>query len=295
MNMTHLRYFLAVAETGNFTRAAERINVTQPTLSIGLKRLEESLGQRLINRGRIARLTAAGVRFLPRARLITQEWAAAKSDLASSGKSRLHLGFVRTLGPQAIANLLRDARAADPDRLIDLTDGDAAGLARLLDRSEIDLAILHLDETTGRHHHRLPLWRERYALAVPPSHPLAGRTVCRLADLHGMAFVMRPESEAIKELRRAMAAGGIDCPITARLSDESRLPPLVNAGIGLAWLPEALIPPQIPSLSISDFSYQPQLGLLWRRAANAAVEPLAKLIQSHPWHETDRSRLDAAH
>src|SRR3546814_10275918 len=70
MNLTLIRYFMAVVETGSFTRGAERANVTQPTLSAGIKRLEQSLGAILFERGRSAQPTPAGARFMPHARLL---------------------------------------------------------------------------------------------------------------------------------------------------------------------------------------------------------------------------------
>src|SRR5688572_6491782 len=97
MNLTLIRYFMAVAETGSFTRGAERANVTQPTLSAGIKRLEESLGVSLFDRSRAAQLTPAGARFLPRARLLLQEWTAARRELRQDSRPvqlRLRLGYI---------------------------------------------------------------------------------------------------------------------------------------------------------------------------------------------------------
>ena len=97
MNLAFIRYFLAVAETGGFTAAAERCHVTQPTLSAGIARLEEEIGAQLFDRGRRAALTAAGQKLLPHARAMVEAWQAGAREQRSSqaadagaGRDRLH-------------------------------------------------------------------------------------------------------------------------------------------------------------------------------------------------------------
>ena len=85
MNLVFIRYFLAVADTGNFTTAAERCHVTQPTLSAGVARLEEEIGGRLFDRGRRSGLTAAGQRLLPHARAMVEAWRLARAKCDRAG------------------------------------------------------------------------------------------------------------------------------------------------------------------------------------------------------------------
>src|SRR5882724_13663667 len=89
MNLVFIRYFLAVADTGNFTTAAERCHVTQPTLSAGVARLEEEIGARLFDRGRRSGLSAAGQRLLPHARAMVEAWRLARAEQRSSRRTRL--------------------------------------------------------------------------------------------------------------------------------------------------------------------------------------------------------------
>src|SRR6185369_4955224 len=89
MNLAFIRYFLAVAETGNFTTAAERCHVTQPTLSAGIARLEDEIGGRLFERGRRTALTAAGQKLLPHARAMVEAWQLARAEQRSSRRQRL--------------------------------------------------------------------------------------------------------------------------------------------------------------------------------------------------------------
>src|SRR5262245_53310213 len=99
MNLSFVSYFLAVADAGHFTRAAERLNVTQPTLSAGIARLEEALGAKLFDRRRGVALTDAGARFLPQARAMMDAWAGARAELRQIPIARrpLRLGILPTL------------------------------------------------------------------------------------------------------------------------------------------------------------------------------------------------------
>src|SRR5262245_13852547 len=89
MNLAFIRYFLAVADCGSFTTAAERCHVTQPTLSAGIARLEEEVGATLFERGRPSALSAAGHRLLPHARAMVEAWQAARVESRSSRRPKL--------------------------------------------------------------------------------------------------------------------------------------------------------------------------------------------------------------
>src|SRR5437899_545124 len=89
MNLVFIRYFLAVADIGNFTEAAERCHVAQPTLSAGIARLEEEIGARLFDRGRRSGLSAAGHRLLPHARAMVEAWQSARAEARTSRRPRL--------------------------------------------------------------------------------------------------------------------------------------------------------------------------------------------------------------
>ena len=89
MNLTFIRYFLAVADRGNFTDAAAQCHVTQPTLSAGIARLEDQIGARLFDRGRRSSLSAAGQRLLPHARAMADAWRLAQAEQRSSRRPRL--------------------------------------------------------------------------------------------------------------------------------------------------------------------------------------------------------------
>ncbi len=291
MNLTLIRYFMAVAETGSFTRGAERANVTQPTLSAGIKRLEESLGASLFERSRAPQLTPAGARFLPRARLLLQEWTAARRELRQEGKPtklRLRLDYIPGLPQRRLTALLGSFAAAHPDIALEILEAPAATLTRRLDLGRIDAAIMPLnDDGAG-----LTLYRQRYLLAVPPKHPLARRSSARISDLQDQPFVIRPQAEIMPAAEKLFDGLNVRPRIIGRAESDAALLVLVEAGIGIALLPHWLASDDVATLTLPELRDMHRIGLLWRDDAHAALGQLRDFAAGHDWDAaTDRAVL----
>lgn len=291
MNLTLIRYFMAVAETGSFTRGAERANVTQPTLSAGIKRLEESLGASLFERSRAPQLTPAGARFLPRARLLLQEWTAARRELRQEGrptKLRLRLGYIPGLPQRRLTALLGSFTAAHPDVALEILEAPAATLARRLDLGRIDAAIMPLnDDGAG-----LTLFRQRYLLAVPHKHPLARRSSARISDLQDQPFVIRPQAEIMPAAEKLFDGLNVRPRIIGRAESDAALLALVEAGIGVALLPHWLVSDAVATLTLPELRDMHRIGLLWRDETHAALAQLRDFAAGHDWDAaTDRAVL----
>ncbi|MFN3401401.1 MAG: LysR family transcriptional regulator [Ferrovibrio sp.] len=291
MNLTLIRYFMAVAETGSFTRGAECANVTQPTLSAGIKRLEESLGASLFERSRAPQLTPAGARFLPRARLLLQEWTAARRELRQEGrptKLRLRLGYIPGLPQRRLTALLGSFMAAHPDVALEILEAPAGTLTRRLDLGRIDAAIMPLhDDGAG-----LTLFRQRYLLAVPPKHPLARRSSARIADLQDQPFVIRPQAEIMPAAEKLFDGLNVRPRIIGRAESDAALLALVEAGIGVALLPHWLASDAVATLTLPELRDMHRIGLLWRDETHAALGQLRDFAAGHDWDAaTDRAVL----
>ena len=291
MNLTLIRYFMAVAETGSFTRGAERANVTQPTLSAGIKRLEESLGASLFERSRTPQLTPAGARFLPRARLLLQEWTAARRELRQEGKPtklRLRLGYIPGLPQRRLTALLGSFTAAHPDVALEILEAPAATLTRRLDLGRIDAAIMPLqDDGAG-----LTLFRQRYLLAVPPKHPLARRSSARISDLQDQPFVIRPQAEIMPAAEKLFDGLNVRPRIIGRAESDAALLALVEAGLGIAVLPHWLTSDAVATLTLPELRDMHRIGLLWRDETHAALAQLRDFAAGHDWDAaTDRAVL----
>ncbi|MFC3678212.1 LysR family transcriptional regulator [Ferrovibrio xuzhouensis] len=288
MNLTLIRYFMAVVETGSFTRGAERANVTQPTLSAGIKRLEQSLGAILFERGRSAQLTPAGARFMPHARLLLQEWTVARRELrqARPARQRLRIGYSTDLPQQRLAALLGGFASAHPDMALETLEQPAATLSRRLQMGRIDAAILPMDDDTGTE--ALALFRQRYLLAVPARHALAHRNTARIADLQDLPFVIRPQAAIMPAAERLFAAQNVRPRIIGRAESDAGLLALVEAGIGIAILPQWLDSPGIATLTLPELRDAHRIGLVWRDGEDTGVRQLRDFAAGHDWDAAAR-------
>ncbi|MCK5576370.1 MAG: LysR family transcriptional regulator, partial [Sphingomonadales bacterium] len=197
-----LRYFLAVVETGSFTKAAERAFVTQPTLSVGIKKLEEGLETELFTRSsRRVFLTEAGTRFVPRAKAILFECNQAMLDVAHvENPSVLRLGVLRTVPFALVSRLIRDFRREDAGAVIELVEGTEQEMANRLDEGSIDLAITLLRGDMADDD--LLLFEEGYDLALAEDHPLAGKGQVGAAELANDNMIVRTRCEVLSETSR---------------------------------------------------------------------------------------------
>jgi DNA-binding transcriptional LysR family regulator len=293
MNLAHLRFFVAVADTGGFTRAAEREHVTQPTLSAGIKRLEDSLGVELLDRRRRSALTEAGQRFLPRARLIVEEWRAGRREASGAGTtSRLAVGSLKTIPAAAIARLMGDFLRAHPEVVLDLTESSAEVLAARLDKGTLDIAVtaLSADRASGPSH---SLYREDFVVAAPAGHPLARRSRTAIADLQGAPFVFRPYCERQLEAERVFDTHGIRPRIAYRAADDERALAMVAAGLGCCFMPECYRDPGVTPLAVPELAFHRTVGLAWREAAPEPAMQFRDFAASHDWRGD--GRFDIAH
>src|SRR4051794_15754510 len=192
-----LRYFLAVAEVGNFSRAAKRVGVTQPTLSAGIAKLERQLGVRLFDRDkhRVA-LTPAGSRFLVRARRIAAEYELAVQELQHVPEPRvLRVGVLTTIPTAIVETITARHRRDGAAEVLEILDGTERDLAERLDRGRLDVVL-----TVVRPHHarfRPELLRgERYLMVLPRDHLLAEADFVQAEQLAGDRMVVRRHCEA---------------------------------------------------------------------------------------------------
>ncbi|NEB01032.1 LysR family transcriptional regulator [Streptomyces sp. SID13726] len=186
MDIRELRYFVALAEELHFGRAAERLGITQPPLSRAVAGLERRLGVRLLERtSRKVTLTEAGTVLLSEARAILGAVAAAERRTRQAARPgpRLVLAVKSGTGGESLAKLL-DAYAAEPGAAtVELLLCEAHQHQEALRSGEADVALLHLpfDSTDGLDTE--PLYTEGQVAVLPASHPLAGRSRLRLAEV----------------------------------------------------------------------------------------------------------------
>lgn len=188
MELRHLKYFVAVAEEQNVTRAAARLHVSQPPLSRQIHDLEDELGVSLFERGaKSIRLTEAGRLFLPEARAVLEradQAAAAVKNLGSGLTGELNVGFAPSLAvdilPRALRNLQRDA----PKIRVHLHDLSSGEMLAGLRQNKIDIALtIEQPAQTLRGLHTQPIQSYKVCVALSPAHPLARQKNIRLTDI----------------------------------------------------------------------------------------------------------------
>lgn len=265
MEIRQIRYFLAVQETGSFTKASEKMFVTQPALSTAIKALEEELGaELLVRKPKRITLTPAGLRFRDRAFAILAECSAAKRDLMDAKDQRqLRLGVLDTLNTPPVNALLRDFRMTYPDVLLHLHTGSKEELAQRLGQDKVDLLITSLsgDEAS---HTSLPLFQERFVLLVHNQHPLATRNSVHLSDLHGLPFVLRKNCEVLNEGKRVFLSEQAQPHLSCRTEEDGWALSMVQNNLAAAIMGETIELEGVVKVPIVDFGLLRTVGCLWR-------------------------------
>jgi DNA-binding transcriptional LysR family regulator len=239
--MHHVRYFLAVSETLNLTKAAERCNVAQPALTRAIKALESELGGELLRRERaLSHLTELGQRMLPMLRQCYESALSAKMIAASirSGRAApLSMAISHTVALRPFTPMLRELSRAFPGLALKLRRGSASEVAEFLKSGTAELAIAGpLDKTWSRlDAHRL--FEQPFALVVSRTHKLAGRNNVEFKDLASETLLINIGGEMVNELRACLEANGLPHPATHEVTTQEDLLTLLIAGLGIAIIP----------------------------------------------------------
>jgi len=241
MELHQLRYFLAVAKNGNFSRAAEQCHVSQPSLSQQIQKLEEELGEKLFNRlKRCAVLTAAGEALLPRATRIVNEVEAARHDVADASdvvRGHVSLGVLPTVAPYLLPRVLSLVARECPCIDVLIHEEPTAHLLRMAGACEIDLAIISLPIHDDRFVVEA-LFDEELLLAMPPRHPLASKRSIHLADLDGERFILMKEGHCLgDQALRFCERQDLLPSIAFRSAQLETIQALVGAGVGISLIP----------------------------------------------------------
>jgi LysR family transcriptional activator of glutamate synthase operon len=245
MELRQLRYLVALAEEGNFTRAAANEHIAQPALSQQIRRLEDELGLALVERTtRRVALTEAGEMLVVRCRRILTELDAAESELqALRGVHTGHvcIGAMHTMGPVDLSLALALFRERHPNVSFTVREQSSEEMAEMLRVDEIDLAFLSVTErveSRGLGLHQLV--SEELVVLLPPAHRLARRTQLRMSELAGEPFISFRAGARLREL--LVAAGhqaGFEPQVTLESNESQRVRRLVSRGLGVAILPRS--------------------------------------------------------
>jgi DNA-binding transcriptional LysR family regulator len=238
MEMHHIRYFVAVSETMNLTKAAERCNVTQPSLTRAIQALEAELGGELIRRERnLSHLTELGQRVLPMLRQSYETIVSAKSVAASVRNGEvvpLSLALSHTIGLKPFEPMLQELSRVFPGLQLKLHRGSRNEVVDYLKSGTAELAIAGpLGEAWPRLD-AVPLFDQRCELGTGPDHRLATRDYVEFEDLTSETLVIDTGCELTEEFRARLKANGVLDPATHNVATREDQLALLRANLGIA-------------------------------------------------------------
>ena len=245
MELNQLRYVCAVEETGSFSRAAERCQIAQPSLSQQILKLEEELGTKLFDRlGRGVRLTEPGRAFLQHARAALEEVERARASIpadADGVSGTVSIGAIPTIAPYLIPPYTAAFTKRFPEARLRIVEETTPVLIEALRNLSIDFALLALPL---RHKDLLlqPVRTEKLLAVLPETHPLAAKDSLMLAELRGESFVMLRDGHCFRDLSLSVCGSARVKPNIAFESGQfSSVLGMVAAGIGLSIVPEMAV------------------------------------------------------
>ncbi|SEG93395.1 DNA-binding transcriptional regulator, LysR family [Thermomonospora echinospora] len=282
MDLRQLEYFVAVAEERNFTRAAERVHISQSGVSAQIRRLEHELGAELFDRSaRTATLTVAGKAALEHARAALAAAEAvgqAVSEVTDLIRGRLTVGMVIGCTVTPLFDALAAFHRAHPGVEISLLEDNSDRLVEGVRAGALDLALVGAAGAVPGDLDALTIISERLVAAVPPGHPLAGRRQVTLRDLADHPIVCMPPGTGLRTVfDQASAAQGL-CPrIALQASAADAIADLAARGLGVAILSASMSAhyrDRLTAVPIADVETPALLTLVWKSTHSPAVREL---------------------
>jgi len=276
MNLKDLKYLVALADTGHFGKAAARTFVSQPTLSAQIKKLEEYLGVKLVERQpKNVQLTEVGKQVVVRARRMLEEGdsivALARSNTDPLA-GKLKVALIPTIGPYLLPRIMTKIRKGLPHLGLMLYEYQTEPLLKRLRDGEIDVGILALPiSQDGLESQKL--YDEAFTLALPHHHPLGEKSTIKIQDLKGQTLLLLEDGHCLRDQALEVCSR-----VDVREAEDFRatsletLRQMVVAGLGITLLPEFAVDAPFGSqrgLTIRQFAKPPPtrtVGAVWRKS-----------------------------
>jgi len=287
MEMHQVRYFLAVARTLNFTRAADECNVTQPSLTRAIQKLEDEFGGLLFRRERaLTHLTDLGREMLPHLQRTYDAAQAARALAQEFGKAQvapLSLGVQRSIATPVLSAVLGDVARQLAGLELRLVDGGFVELMEATLRGDLDLVIVERRDGAPDRFEAWELYCQPYRLALPATHRLAALDEIRLSDLHAEAWIASDDDSS--EFGSLCGLAGVSPAVAHRVSGSGSVTPLVAAGLGCALVPDGHAAAGVVTrpLADADIGRTIQLGAIAGRKRSVAVDAFVRAARARSW------------
>ncbi|MCW5771029.1 MAG: LysR family transcriptional regulator [Rhodospirillaceae bacterium] len=293
MDLRQYRYFQIVAEELHFGRAAKRLHISQPSLSLQIQRLERELGTPLLKRTkRRVELTSSGAVLAERAKAVLEVAARAEAEVKRVGRGerdRLTLGYMSAAMLPMFPAALRRFLAVRPEVDIRFEQNGSSAQLRRVVAGEIDLGFVDLarrgaefveGDVVMRHE---PVTHERLMVGLPPGHPLEGRAILRLAELANDPFVTllrEPATGFYDQIIQLCRGAGFSPRIRHEAPDLPVMLALVASGRGVALVPDCVVPLWPSGIAFRRLAERAWIDvtMIWRK--DNASPALAALVEA---------------
>lgn len=281
MDTQSLSAFLEVAETQSFSRAGEKLHLSQPAVSKRIAALEQQLGMKVFDRvNRNISLTDAGRALLPHARRVLQDiedGRRALSQLSGEVSGRLSIGTSHHIGLHRLPPVLRRYTRKYPDVDLDIHFMDSEVACEAVLAGKLELGIVTLPGQPLPNLETRLVWPDPLAVVVSPGHPLARKKRLMLKELAAHPAVLPDEATYTHRIIKAeLKKHGVEPRVRLATNYLETLKMLVGIGLGWSVLPRSMLDRSITPLAVTGFSARRGLGLVWhsRRILSGAARAL---------------------
>jgi DNA-binding transcriptional LysR family regulator len=285
---------VTLAEELNFTRAAQRCNVSQPALTRAIRSLEEELGGQLFRRERArTHLSELGRIILPHMQEIfarADEARRAAFRAVKLTEAALKLGLMCTIAPSSLLGLIKAVRRAHPGIELELIDATASQLHQRLADGDLDVALSCLPSSAADTRlHRIPLYRERFVIVVHPEHRLANADAIRVKDLHGEHYLDRVNCEYADVAAQIFQERGVVDQTVYRSDRDDWILAMAAAGLGYAFMPQqCAVHPEIVARPLVEPEIWREISLMSVRGRPHSSAVGALVAEARAWSKKNR-------
>ncbi len=284
MDIHSLQAFIEVARKESFSKASETLFITQPAISKRIAALEDDLDTKLFNRiSRKVTLTDAGKKLLPKAKELVNELNDMRryaTSLSDEIKGDLLIGSSNHVSMHRLPPILKAYRQQYHDVHLDMSFGESDIMCKLVERGEIELAIITLPESLAENLQKQVLWVDSLHLVVGPDHPLSNQPEVTLEQLADFPCVLPSDTtETFRVIKRQMDHSGLVLDVQMTNNNLDTLKMLVGAGLGWTLLPKTLLDDSVKEILLhkQDMVFERELGIVIHR--KRSLSNAAKAIQ----------------
>jgi DNA-binding transcriptional LysR family regulator len=290
MELYQIRYFLAVADTLNFTRASERSFVSQPALTKAVQRLEEAIGGRLFDRTKNSvQLTELGRAMLPNFRQIYDSANRAREQarrLTREQKEIVRVGVMCTIDFHQVLPGFIESQEGRLEIELRFREGNLEALSDALDQGDVDVGILCSPYEMPRRFKTRPLFREDYVLAIGDDHRFNGRSGITLAELHRERYCERVQCEFSSYIERLLRERGVVLEVVQGSAREDWIQAFVRANFGVAFMPVSIAEAaQLAYVRTTDVPIVREVSVAVQaeRPPSVAQQAVIDSLAAHAW------------